>query len=372
MKIIHILCGKANPKTTMNGVNVVVDRYASVMYEKGYDVEVWGIANNPITNLPSPKYPIRFFQQYHSWPCKLDKQLIECLKKIDTAKTIVNFHGGFIKEFSRIAKHVKGLKYFVIPHGAYSDYCTQKNNKWKKTVYYHLVEKYYLNASQGVLVFSEEVGALVRKYMVSEQYLISKEPDPAFNANCICNKKANQQIIWGYCGRINNQLKAVDKFIKCFLVFSSQRKNENHILSIIGDGPDLEDIRHKYIDEISAGSIQIHGQVMGQDKLEKYLEMDYFEHISNTDCKPLACIDAIGLGIPVIITPATGLVEDVEKYNAGVITGYAEEEIIQSLHEMLQKPRNEMVDGCLRMIKEKYNSELIFDKLVSLYERALS
>jgi len=37
-KIIHILCGKANPKTTMNGVNVVVDRYASMLFERGYDV----------------------------------------------------------------------------------------------------------------------------------------------------------------------------------------------------------------------------------------------------------------------------------------------------------------------------------------------
>ena len=35
MKIIHILCGKANPKTTLNGVNTVVDNYARLMFEQG-------------------------------------------------------------------------------------------------------------------------------------------------------------------------------------------------------------------------------------------------------------------------------------------------------------------------------------------------
>ena len=67
MKIIHLLTGKANPATTMNGVNLVVDAYARRMTDSGHDVEVWGICRNPTSNRSHPPYALRLFQHFRSW-----------------------------------------------------------------------------------------------------------------------------------------------------------------------------------------------------------------------------------------------------------------------------------------------------------------
>jgi len=39
-KIVHVLLGKANPKYTINGVNVVVDKYANLLHRDGHEVVV--------------------------------------------------------------------------------------------------------------------------------------------------------------------------------------------------------------------------------------------------------------------------------------------------------------------------------------------
>jgi len=373
MKIIHILCGKANPQIKANGVNVVVDQYAQIMHKDGLDIEVWGIANNPITNLPNPKYPIRFFQQYHSWHCKLDNKLIECIKTIDTASTVIHFHGGFIRDFPRIVKIVKGLKYFVMPHHIYSD-AALSNRWWRKKMYLSIIEAEFIQKSKGLLVYNEnEIGEKCRIYFSNVPiHLISKGPDPKFACDQYVSVKKNKnEVIWGFCGRIQDEHKGVDRMIRSFLKFQALRRNEMHVLSIIGDGPDLKRIRNKYISESDRGLVIFHGRLSEQKKIEEYKRMDFFLHPSNYDTIPLTCLDALAMGIPLLVTPGTLLDNDVINYNAGVVAEPNEQAITQAMTKLINLEHHDMFIGCQRLISEKYDWKKGCVQLKKLYRKVL-
>ena len=55
MKIIHLVLGKANP-LRMNGVNKLVHEMATTQQEMGYNVNLWGITENPIHDYPPRNY----------------------------------------------------------------------------------------------------------------------------------------------------------------------------------------------------------------------------------------------------------------------------------------------------------------------------
>lgn len=372
MKIIHILLGKANPQT-MNGVNVVVDRYAGLMYEKDYDVEVWGLTYHPHTNLPSSKYPIRFFQQYHTWSCKLDNKLIERLKTIDTVSTVVHFHGGFIREFPRIVKIVKGLKYFVMPHGMYHDKAIAVRS-YRKTLYFSLIESNFILHSRGLLLYHvDEVAPKIKEKLGNIALkIIPKGPDRTllFPSNILGIKK-QEPIVWGYCGRIDKE-KNVEQIIKCFLKFSRQRPYEKHMLSIIGDGHDLPQIRKRYASEIDSGSIEIHGAILGDEKVHLLLKMHYFIHLSSWETVSLSCIDALQLGIPLLITPETLMADNVNRFNAGVSTTHDEQSVVAAMHKLFTADRAALFKGCKEITNRVYNNKGSCDKLIELYKKALA
>ena len=261
MKIIHILCGKANPKTTMNGVNVCVDMYARLMHERGIDVEVWGIASNPHTNLPSPEYPIRFFQHYHNWPRKLDPELVEAAKGIVPESTVLHFHSGFMPEFPKIVKLAGRPRYFVMPHHVYGDPSLSRR-WWRKWLYFALVEGRFLSETRGLLLFSErELGKRIARSLRKVSHCViskgarlgSARPEPRGHGTTA------DPVVWGFCGRIHEADKGIGRLLRSFVRFREQRTDENHILLLVGDGPDLPRMREVFAAEIEAGVVETHG-----------------------------------------------------------------------------------------------------------------
>lgn len=377
MKIIHILSGKANPKQTQNGVNVVVDRYADLQFKMGYDVEVWGLAKNPYTNIPKPDYPIHLFQQHTNFPRLLDKKIFEAIGTIDTKNTVLHFHGAFMPEFFRVVSLLSDPVYFLMPHGLYSEY-SLKRKKIRKYLYIKLFEKKLIKGSNGLIILHEnELGTIIRQTSETTRCVVVPNGADYFDEIQTDNIKLSTAIsssdktVWGYCGRIDNKHKAVNRIVRCFIKFASLHSDEKHILSIIGDGPDLDSLRREYSSETNAGLIQFHGKQFGKDKYNLLGKMDYFIHLSNFEGLPLACLDALRLGIPLLVTPATNLGDDVANFNAGLVTTPDDTSVISSMNKIISLDRALLVRGCVNLSREKFDWKVSCGKLINLYLEAL-
>ena len=374
MKVIHVHAGKANPATTMNGVNVVVDACARTMHRRGMDVEVWGIARNPHTNRPRPEYPISLYQYFDTWPPRLERDLIHAISRVDSPRTVFHFYSGFLPPFVSITRRLRASAYFCMPQGVYSEACLQRHS-WRKFPYYHCVEKYFLRNSRGLLLAHEnELAGRVRASLGNTScHVVSNGVDSLYILDAQRLKEREEgRIVWGFCGRIDNAHKAVDRLIRSFLLFRDRGGADRHVLSIIGDGPDLPLIRKTFASAISRGDVQLHDKLLGERKIETMRRMDYFAHVSNWEGMPLACLEAVGLGIPLLVTPGTNLADDVNRFRAGVVAEADDTSIANAMSRMSRLNRDSLVDGCRRLAREKYDWEKIVLQITTLYRNAIS
>jgi glycosyltransferase involved in cell wall biosynthesis len=88
-------------------------------------------------------------------------------------------------------------------------------------------------------------------------------------------------------------------------------------LWIIGGGTERRDLEVMAAQLGVESNVTFYGEIHGAEKTYILEQADCFMHVSRWDGMPLACLEAAAMALPLIISPATNLVEQVLAYNAG-------------------------------------------------------
>lgn len=313
MKIIHIALGKANPER-MNGVNKVVHQLASTQKELGYEVAVWGIANDLEHTYPKRNFTTRLFQQHRN------KMLCPFLKKaIRELSTdhIIHLHGAFILEFYQIARLLKknGIDYLFTPHGSFAA-AAMKKNKWVKKAYFHLLEKQLIKNAKAIqLLGVNEQNHLKNMMPLANDQLIPNGIDLA-NLPKDLPSRANQQLTFGFCGRLDTYHKGLDLMLKGFQQFLANGGKAT--LELIGDGKDRPALEKLVLKLGVQDAVIFHGALFGLKKFQTINKFDVFLHTSRMEGFPMAVLEAAALSIPCITSEATNINAYIRKYMAGI------------------------------------------------------
>ena len=313
MKIIHVALGKANPER-MNGVNKVVHQLASTQKELGYEVEVWGIANDLIHNYPIREYPTHLFQQY--WNKMLCGHLKEAINQL-TKDYIIHLHGAFIIEFFQIARLLKKreIGYVFTPHGSFAEAAMEKN-KWVKKVYFNLLEKQVIKHAKVVqLLGINEWTYLQKKLPLTNQQLIPNGIDLA-NLPTNLPSRHKKQLTFGFCGRLDTYHKGLDLLLEGFAQFLL--KGGKATLELIGDGKDRPALEKLALKLGIQHEVIFHGALFGLKKFQTIQQFDVFLHTSRMEGFPMAVLEAAALSIPCITSEATNVNTYIRKYMAGI------------------------------------------------------
>lgn len=313
MKIIHIALGKANPER-MNGVNKVVHQLASTQKELGYDVSVWGIANDLVPNYPARNFTTRLFQQHRNkMLCPLLKKAINELSK----DHVIHLHGAFILEFFQIARLLKSsaIDYLFTPHGSFAAAAMEKN-KWVKKAYFHLLEKRLIkNAKVIQLLGVNELSHLKNMMNLANDQLIPNGINLANLPKGLPTRKKGQ-LTFGFCGRLDTYHKGLDLMLKGFKQFLDNGGKAT--LALIGDGKDRPALE-KLVLKLGIQDVVIfHGALFGLKKFQTINQFDVFLHTSRMEGFPMAVLEAAALSIPCITSEATNINAYIREYMAGI------------------------------------------------------
>ena len=311
MKIIHIALGKANPER-MNGVNKVVHQLASTQKSLGYDVTVWGIANDLEVNYPERNFSTVLFQQQKNKGLSpvLKKKLLEL-----PATARVHIHGAFIVEFYIITRILKKIKvpYIFTPHGSFVKAAMNKN-KWIKKVYFTLFEKRLIKDAKAIqLLGINEYTHLDKLVQVSHKQLIPNGID--LNKIPTVKNDSNNEVVFGFCGRLDIYHKGLDLMVKGFQLFL--KNGGKGRLELIGDGKDRPKLKHLANALEIREKITFHGALFGLKKFQTINKFDVFLHTSRMEGFPMAVLEAAALSIPCITSEATNINTYIEKFDAG-------------------------------------------------------
>ncbi|MCQ2735864.1 MAG: D-sedoheptulose 7-phosphate isomerase [bacterium] len=144
-------------------------------------------------------------------------------------------------------------------------------------------------------------------------------------------------------------------------------------LMIIGEGPELENFRKYASEHDPEGRIIFTGRVEYADIPAYYGAADLFIMTSTTEVKPLALLEAMAAGLPIVAVSACGASDTV---NDG-INGYLTEEDRDAFADKVigllsDKDLLESMGREAEKTAEEYSGETIYGKLSELYEREIN
>ena len=368
LQIIHLVLGKANPQR-MNGVNRVVHQLATTQKKMGMDVCVWGLAENLEENFPERPFTTYLFLQKEG-KFKIPLSLKYAIEQLDK-NTVIQMHGAFIPEFYTISKLLKkaNIEYLFTPHGSYSR-AAMKKSKWMKKVYFNLYEKHLIQNAKNVQLLGinefEDMDLLMKsnnKVLIPNG--LSLDDIPYFGT-----RPRNEQLIFGFCGRVDSYHKGLDLMIKGFAHFLE--RGNHATLEIIGDGKDRKDLEALAKELGIENHITFHGKQFGQEKFDIIRRFDLFLHTSRMEGFPMAILEAAAMGIPCLSSKATNINKYINDHQAGFPYENNTPEIIAiemekanvlfengTLHERGMNAR--------KMVEEAFQWEQVAEKLYKLY-----
>jgi len=369
MKIIHLVLGKANPER-MNGVNKVAFNLAATQSELGWDVTLWGIANNLKVNYPRRNFNTRIFQQLKN-KLKLDEQLKIAIKLLKE-NTVVHIHGAFIPEFYHVSRLLKkrGIEYVYTPHGSLTKMAMTKNRLVKKIYFQAFESKLIQDAKYVQLLGINEFQYLDELTQRANKCLIPNGQDLKTIYLPPRKKKTTNAPVFGFCGRLATFHKGLDLMLMGFQRYIYL--GGEGTLELIGDSDERADLEKLANDLGIAEKVIFHGKKFGKEKFDLLSKMDVFLHTSRMEGFPTAVLEAAGMRIPTITSDATNINSFVEKHQSGfILEKNTPEEIAQVMTTAAQQFSEnkliEMGERGRRMVKQDFDWKVIAEKLMEVY-----
>lgn len=370
MEIIHIVLGKANPNR-MNGVNKVVYQMAVKQTEFGSKVAVWGITKDLSKNFEKRDFETQLFSKSKN-PFGLNKELKDAILSKKN-KAIFHIHGGWIPVFYSLARVLKNnqIPFVITPHGAYNT-IAMKRSFWIKKIYFFLFEKTVLsNATKIHCIGKSEVKGLQNIFKNKKSILLPYGFENENYSKSTTSK--NKDIVFGFVGRLDIYTKGLDTLLKAFAKFITYSPHAK--LWIVGDSNEKTTLEKMISHSKLNNNIVLFGSKFGEEKNNLIQQMDVFVHPSRNEGLPSSVIEAASFGKPCIVTDATNIGEQIEKYNAGkTIHLQSSKQLFQALNEMQMAWINNyayetLCKNAIQMVKETYNWEkIVTDFQSKLYQ----
>lgn len=370
MKVIHLVLGKANPER-MNGVNRVVHFLSMSLYEKGVNVEIWGITKSVQDAVYPRPFPTLLFRAQPFYR-DLDPQLMHCISK-QQKDTVFHIHGAFIHDFYKVVSLLNDLKipFVYTPHGAFNRIAMEKN-KWVKKIYFNRYEKVILKAARKVIFPGQsEFDHMANLLRLQNKIVIPngqnfKELEVEFH-----KIQRRHSPVFGFCGRMDIYYKGLDLLVEAFAAYC--KAGGEGELWLIGDGPDRPTL------ESLSKSLQVNNRIVfmgaryGKDKLNRMTNMDIFCHPSRSEGSPTAVLEAGALGIPLMVSTATNAGLQVEEYNCGI---HVRKSTVKSLEKAMssflkiyrENGHLQMGERSKEMVQKEFNWEAIACRMIEIYK----
>lgn len=300
MVVLHIASIENNP---FSGVCVVVPQHVNAQ-SKYAETALLNVNNEKIENVENQlPYEGKNFD-----PDKLPAPF----HKPD----VVVFHETYRMEYLKISKALRAKKipYVIIPHGELTK-VAQNKKRLKKVVANLLLFNRFIKGAKAIQCLSpremKNTGFGKNKKFVGTNGVCVPE-----NRKTVFSSKGLRFV---YIGRLELTVKGLDIMLEAVEKEKEFLRSSGCVFSLYG--PDYKgrfEAIETVISELKIGDIvELHHEVAGKKKENVLLSADAFIQTSRTEGMPMGILEALGYGLPCIVTEGTTLAEGVNEANAG-------------------------------------------------------
>jgi glycosyltransferase involved in cell wall biosynthesis len=289
-------------------------------------------------------YNVKYFNFYGYGSLTFSPRLFLEAKKIIKNYDILILQGVWNFPFFSAAYLARknNIPYVVIPHGTlYKETWILKSKYYKYILYYFTVKNMLLYADKIQFTTVDERDNVLNFLGLNlENYIIPNSIDtssfsPLPEAGSFKNKYPilkNKKLLL-FFGRITRK-KGLDILVDALKCLKAIR---NDFVLIIA-GPDSEgyfSVIEKYISDNDLNENVLYvGMIDGEEKISVLCDSDLFILSSYSENFGMAVIEAMTVGLPVVISNKVGIFNEVKKEKAGIVTSLDPIEIANEINTL--------------------------------------
>ena len=255
----------------------------------------------------------------------------------------------------------------------------QRRHYLKKTLYLLLVEKRNLEGAAAVHFTSNEETRATEPYGIGAPgFVVPLGVDlDEIRRNHTESFRSQRGLIGKniilFLSRIDAK-KGLDLLIPALGSLVAVRKDFVFVLAGSGQANYEEEVRKHLRQHGLAGCTILTGFVEGQTKWSIFKEADIFVLPSYHENFGIAVVEAMSVGLPVVITNRVGIHEDVAKVGAGLVVSENKDELARAVQKLLVDPalRDRMGKKARELVERKYSWDLVGDELSRIYDDILN
>ena len=313
--------------------------------------------------------------------CTLPQMGVYCPNTNNLAKKIVkefdvihikNWYDHFAITFYRAA-HKHRIPFAFTSHGTLDPSARNKYKKRVKKLIDLIYTKKMLKECGAIHASTDSEVTEFQKFGIEQKKIFRINiglPQKDFQIKERTNildrlgiKKDSPYIL--FLGRIDPK-KGIDLLLKAFSKFSADFKD----IQLVIAGSGLESYENK-IKELTRelgieNRVKFSGFVLGNEKLQLFESAKLFALTTYSDVHPLAVVESLAMGIPVVITKFCDFPE-IAEFNAGKIVDADVDSIASAFEQIMENNQN------LKMLsnnaKKLFTERFLFEKEPKEYER---
>lgn len=272
---------------------------------------------------------------------------------------------------------LKGIPYIAIPHGLLCEWSLQQSTR-KKKIYLNLIERANLNHSQVLHLNSLQEQQELSSLNLKAPTLVLPHglsvppaiPDARQQLREHLKLPVDEPIIL-FLSRLHHK-KGLDYLIPALSKLTHQR----FTFVLAGSGsPEYEaEIESLLQKNKICNRTYIAGFVQGEFKDLLIQGSDLFALTSHSENFGVAVLEALTVGLPVLVTPGVALASIVQQHKLGYVPSLNVSAIASAIEKHLSNPKQaiEMGIHARQLIFEQYTWNYIAKKLIQVYTCIIS
>jgi len=292
-------------------------------------------------------------------------------KEVSQADIVfTHFHYQFASMAGGWCARLHNKPHIVFTHGSLNRYGIRARHHVLKSMYLHLFEA--SNFKRALFTaYHSELEQQQSYALGAHAHIIPIGVDPALVAYKPIRGRFREQypelkarFVFSYLGRLAPG-KGLNLLLPAFRMLLDQG-HDAHLVLIGGDERGYLDVLLQKVKALRLEQRVIFtGLLSGEDKFDALADADVFVLPSRSEGTSIVTLEAMALGLPVLISDRVGLASEVLEHECGVVIPYDEQALTQALIDMIKREdRAEMGQKAARLVREKYDWSLIIQDLL--------